>query len=822
MKTSFSSHLFGLFVLLATFVLLSCGGADPGSFPRVFWVSQPVNKDETMLITAGNLVAGSTTVELAQLGDEDPGDPVSQTPSVSNWTALTALTSTTRSLTATVPANWSNGVYALRLRNGGSADTIHLVNAPDPWFVQGDMGDTATPGGSFTVAGSALERTGGLSPQAALVNNGTGALVKKLALAERITTSTGYALRFNVPADVSEGEYQLWLHNGRGGKAAWVRFSTFIEAPLNTVTVKQAKVWRTTVFSIASYGGTDDEKFAAAIAAADANGGGKIYVPQGQYALNTQLVLPNETLLIGDGRDKSLIKWAKDPAVRGDGNRNVLVRGKKLKPYPLSNATFALEKISLEASLDFRGYVVERNATAGRSWMKSVQIKAAAPWQLVGNADGSGSSPAPWPVALYIADASNTLLDDIDLDAGICLYSYYNTHYLRLTHSVLNWRALNVQAFGGRSHSFLISGNTFNQRGNAESNGWNYYEFPDPGAAFGVFGPRYWGGPYLRDLLWAGNRSTRDDSTEVARGDVGYTSDGFDGIYFGKVSSVDGLTLNLAGTTRKTACTAWNAGQTVCTAQYTLDYNGTNAAGAIVQIIDGRGAGQWRYVTYAPPGVASISIDRPWDVPPDGTSTIGVNNFQGRFLHIDNDYALEPKNQEYFTAMDTIKAGNHFSQTTPNAIFVSWAGSHYYAISPAWHHQVLGNQSETGTSYISMVANSARIPTNDSFGISPFDGVTAASHVYRNNTQAGTAVAKLYLRSGPATIPQSGYATGPMADILVEHNQLQSIILNNGASNAQSTDNIRLSGVLLRGNRPTGGSTIIQPAAAVSGVSIAP
>ena len=242
----------------------------------------------------------------------------------------------------------------------------------------------------------------------------------------------------------------------------------------------------------------------------------------------------------------------------------------------------------------------------------------------------------------------------------------------------------------------------------------------------------------------------------------------------------------------------------------------------IVQIIDGRGAGQWRYVANAQPGATSITLDRPWDVAPDSSSTIGVNYYQGRFLHIDNDYALDPKNQEYYSAMDTIKAGNRFSATTPNVTFSAWAGSHYNAISPAWHYQVLGNRSETGVTFQSLVAHSARIPVNDSFGIRPFDGINAASHVYRNNVQVGSAIAKLYLRNGPATIPASGYSTGPMADILVERNQLHSIVLNSGASNPQAADNIRLSGVLLRDNRATSGATVIQPANNVGGVIVAP
>jgi len=826
-----------LLLALISSVLISCGSSSSSSDssspssssssegstpPRAFWISQPVNNDETLLITGGNLIADITQVELAQLSDEDPGNPTAQAPAISIWTPLTPHTSTARSLTATVPASWSNGVYALRLKNGNATDDIRLINAPDPWFVQGDIGDAATPGGFFTVAGTALERSGALTPQAALVAKTGGTLIAKLTLAERITTSTGYALRYSVPSSVAEGEYQLWLHNGRGGRAGWVRFSTFIEAPLDTVVIKKAKVWPTTVFNVTSYSGTDDDKFAAAIAAANANGGGKIFVPAGTYSLTKQLALPNETVLAGAGKDKSLLKWRVDPNTRGDGSRSALVRGKRIQAYPLMNGTFAMEDISLEASLDFRGHVVERNATSGRSWMTSVSIQAAAPWLLVPNANGTGDSPAPWPRALYVGEASNTILDNVTLDAGICIYTDYNTHHFRLTNSVLNWRALHIQAFGGRSHSIIVSGNTFNQRGNSTTNGWYYFKYPDPGTAFGAFGGRYWGGPYLRDLLWTGNRSTRDETTESPRRDVGFTSDGFDGIYFGKVASTTDKTLNLAGSTRKTACTAWDADQSVCTAQFSLDYNATNASGMIVQIIDGRGAGQWRYVTNAQPGATSITVDRPWDVLPDASSMIGVNYYQGRYLHIDNDYALDPKNQEYYTAMDSIKAGNRFSQTTPNATFNAWAGSHYNAISPAWHYQVLGNRAETGVTYQSMVAHSARIPVNDSFGMLPFGGINAASHVYRNNIQVGSAVAKLFLQSGPATIPASGYATGPMADILVERNQLDSIILNRGVTNPQDATSIRLSGVLFRDNWGATSATVIQPAGTVTGVTVAP
>jgi hypothetical protein len=163
-------------------VLIGCGGgggsAGTGSsgaaspaVPAVFWVSQPVEPDETMLITGGNLGAAAQ-VELAQLPDGDPGSPVASLLPDLAWTKLPVSAATSRSVSAAVPATATSGVYGLRLSNGTALGQVRLVDAPDPWFVQGDQGDTAQPGGTFLVGGTCLERPGGVAPQADLVQNG--------------------------------------------------------------------------------------------------------------------------------------------------------------------------------------------------------------------------------------------------------------------------------------------------------------------------------------------------------------------------------------------------------------------------------------------------------------------------------------------------------------------------------------------------------------------------------------------------------------------------------------------------------------------------
>jgi hypothetical protein len=734
----------------------------------IFWVSQPVGPDESMLVTGGNL-EGETGVELAQLADEDPGSPLGATPSLSGWTALQPASRSTRSLAVTVPSTWTAGVFALRLSNGTTSSAPRLINAPDPWFVQGDLGDAAQPGGYFYVAGTCLERTGGNDPQAALVKD--GAVAATLPLLDRVTTSTGYALRFTVPATVSEGTYALWLHNGRGGPNAWVKFSTFIEATVETVTVRKAAVWPSTVVDVSQQAGTtDDERFANAIAAVPASGG-RIYVPAGTYTLSTRLLLPDHTVLYGAGRDRTLIRWSVvPPADSYYSAYNALVMGKNLAYGTPNAATFALEDLGLTASADFRGNVVARIFNSELGWFRRVSIQA--PTSL---GAGSGTSSA-----LYLRRVANTLVDDVVLEGDTCLFARDGISHLRVLRSTLNWSNANAFVSSG-SHSLLFVGNTLNQRGNSVTNGWAAQPNPNPGMWYTAF----YGKPFTRDTLWANNVSTRDDA-ETPPGYVGYTSDGGQGIYLGKIASAGGTTVNLAGKT-----TAVDDSGKATTYAWT---------GAIAEILDGPGAGQWRYLTQAIQGSSTVQVDRPWDVVPDSTSTVTLVNLQGRLLMIDNDFAQEPLNQDYFLTLDCVKAGNRFGVTGTTSTVVSWMGKHYQGTHPAWHLQVLGNDVSRGTNatFSSMVASAT----------SGYTGVVGSAHVYRRNTNTSSGTTNLYLRS----------QQGPFSDAVIEQNQVNAVRLQN-----QATEPINLSGVLIRGNTlPAGGASPVQPEGAHAGVTVVP
>ncbi|HQF40386.1 MAG TPA: glycosyl hydrolase family 28-related protein, partial [Opitutaceae bacterium] len=325
----------------------------PGG-PVVFWASQPVAPDQTILATCAGTDLDSTA-ELARLPDTAPGSPLATAPAPTGWTALTPHTATPRSVTVTVPSSWTPGVYALRLKEAGATGPVHLVNRPDPWFVQGDQGDTATPGGSLTVAGTCLEIVGpgSAGPRAALVRN--GAVAATLTAPTRLTTSTGYALRYTLPSALAEGDYQLYVHNGCGGPAGWVKFATFVRTPVETVTIKQASVWPTGSFTVAAPTGSDDDaKFAAALDAAAAAGGGIVHVPAGTYVLTQPLLLPRFTVLKGAGRDQTLLLWENNPQAANASLQGLVMNRNYTRDEP-----FALEDLAFEITHPgYRGAVV--------------------------------------------------------------------------------------------------------------------------------------------------------------------------------------------------------------------------------------------------------------------------------------------------------------------------------------------------------------------------------------------------------------------------------------------------------------------------------
>ncbi len=727
--------------------------------PMPFWASQPALPDDTVLVTGGAM-SSAVSGELMQVPDWPRGGPLDAGGPVPDWMAVPLATATSRSVTFTIPAEWTQGVYAFRMSEGGASGRPILVNRPDPWFVLGDGGATATPGGQITVAGTALDAGGCMDPAAALVADGH--VVADLTLAER-TASGGYAVTFDVPATTPEGDYELYVHNGRGGTYGWTRFEGYADTAISTVTVRASADWPSThVVLDTSMGADDDARFATALGMlAD---GGTLEIPAGTYALTEQLLLPPRTLLVGAGTDMTTLEWTAAPS------DPVLIRSASLTHGRPDRGTFALEDLSVVAPNGFTGHGVEREFTSERGWFRRVSITLP-------------SDEANAGVALFLRRAASTEVTDSVLEADISLFAREGVSYLRVTGTTLRWRNSNAY-ISARSHSMVFSNNTLHQIGDSVSNHWVDMPNPNPGSWFTEFyGDPYFSGPYTRDLLWANNHSSRD-ATEAQPGYVGQTSDGGTGIYLGGVSSVEGTTLHLAGAT--------NTPTSPSDTPLTFDW-----AGAVVQILDGTGAGQWRHAVTAGPGVDTIEIDSPFDISPDATSTISVGNYHGHFLFVDNELGNEPLIQQYFLTMDTVVANNAMGMEGAPFSAVAWTGHHYDLTAPSWHFQFLDND----------IANATRAYYSSFVGTETtgYDGVVGAAHVYRRAHCAAALDCAFGLRS----------AHGQFADVVVEHSTMDRVLFTaNG-------EPISLAGVFIRDATGDDGSTAAGLDTLPDGVTLA-
>lgn len=268
--------------------------------PTIFWVSDPVRPDETaLLLTEG--CSPATMIEAARLEDGQAGKAVANcVPMVGKWTPIKPLQVSRHCVKAVIPAAWKPGVYALRLREGGATSAVALANAPVSFWLQGDEGQSGTPGGWVRAFGKDLSFGAGAK---AILRDAAGT-----DLALKITKADCWSLAAALPANVKPGEYSVLVHNGLGGPAGWKDLGKF--------TVIAPVAWKTDVFPVEAQGegAAGEAAIRDALAKAKANGGGIVLVKAGSYDLGGTLEIPDGTILKGEAPGVVSFYWKNSAA----------------------------------------------------------------------------------------------------------------------------------------------------------------------------------------------------------------------------------------------------------------------------------------------------------------------------------------------------------------------------------------------------------------------------------------------------------------------------------------------------------------------------
>ncbi len=674
--------------------------------PVVTWHSDPVAPDEVVVVRGGDFGA-APTVLVGRLRDDLESMAAGELwARVADPQAVTPLQVSNHSLKFVLPAGLKPGQFAYRVQNGAELSAPRVLNAPDVWWLQGDRGEGAAPGGWVRLFGKCLNLGG--TTQVTL----TGTNGEAITLAAQ--TADGWAVRVDVPATLPPGAYAVTLHNGGGGSAAWV--------PAGKLTVAPPEAWKTEVFSVKDVGTDSDAAVRAALAKVEESGGGVVYFPRGRYAIKGDLKLPSGTVLRGEGMGLVSLYWPdmEQPPVD-------LIHGRR----------FGIEDLSIYVQ-NHRNVVDDEDGSTG-TFLRRVRIRANCYFMIEDSAKEFRGRHGPASHtncgAAVMVRARNFEITDCDI--------YASNLALRVHKGKFGLIARNRFQYGGRGYTIentdgliyednAVSGNHLLAIGNDLSTFWT---------------------AYCRNVYYARNRISDVYGADREM----MTLDAAGGAYFGQLAAVDGAKLTLAAD------------------PVFKDYAPkphTNWVGAVVQVLDGKGAGQYRFVT-AHAG-REWQVDRPWTVAPDTTSRISIAPFRGRNLFIGNRFEDGGPFQLYGAAHDSIVAGNRGSRMDG---FLVWGlNPHRRGQQPSWGCQFFNNEIVEGKSYGPRAVSFGIVAGDDP---KVYDGPMVRGAIFRRNVLHNNA---------------SIVVGGVTEDVLVEHCTVRN-------TDTGITVKPTARGVLLRDNR---------------------
>ncbi|WP_185754245.1 hypothetical protein [Luteibacter sp. 9135] len=751
----------GIALAIAACIMAPSHAGDTG-LPTALWASQPVVAGDTIVVSAAH-TSPNTVVRYQRLADDDAGSPLAHASiSEAQTSDIVPLQASTHSVKF-LPHDPVSGVYAFRLVEPGSGAVgpMSLVNVPDIWFVQGDRGSTASPGGYLRLYGTAM---GGVSasarsPLLALVQN--GAVVRTLT-ADRPGSAidSNYSASFALPADLPAGSYDLYFHNGSGGPAAWKKFDHFgLGADRSigptadsTFTIAAPVAWPARTCTVAGpHGGglPDDDSFDIAFNCArglDAKGNGTratwenegatitlgygAYVLSGKYAQGFEHAIPNHSIIDGGKSSNTELRF---PDANGgelfSGEANFVSQNNVDNNY--AQGVFGIRNVKITAPnmTNGKGIVFDYMAINDVHSVPFVD-------NVVMNLGSSGTTMA---TGVQAGNVSNLRIRDSEVTASQPIFMNGHVYGASVTGSTLTWRHIAL-SFRYYSENGVFTGNTLMQAASPEG---------------GLDVERGFAMP-TRDVYYADNFSRRASSSNPSV--WGLTFDENKNIYSGSVAGVNGTALTLTGNI--------------------TDEAEFPATGFSAMVVAGTGSGQMRFVT-ASDQRRQVTVDRPWDVDPDATSVLTLTGTLGRMLFVNNDYGVPGIQNVFYPSSDVIQAGNRF---TAAGGIVQQAGEYVTGTgyTPGWHFQLLGNTvSQTADAQTGL---SGQGPTRRDGQQAPgtgYDGTVTQTNIIRHNVFAGDGEVGLWDSVGNSLI-ENNYVRRvrlqnalSMKDVLIRQNQTQ-------------------------------------------------
>ena len=572
-------------LLIALLLMPTAAHTFAAATPVLFWAPDQIAPGDMTLLYGGGL-AQAEKVLVRSL--EEAGTEMS----------VPVIQPAENSLKFMLPKSLKAGVFSVQVVAGDKHSTTRLINQPEIWFLQpttlqpGLDENQVSPGAEVQVIGKNFAMRGDAisKPRLKLIAK-TGGQATELELVK----AEPFSLIAKLPGNLAAGDYALRVHNGHGEDSAW-------SAPL-AVKIKNPDVWPDKIFNVKEFGAkgdgvvNDTAAIRDALAAAGKNGGGIVFLPWGTYRLTNYIVIPERTVLRGEGRDITVLQWPVDePKTRTDFSPGAAYG---VARYAVEDLTMIVRKVdTLFTDLSDRNVPNElkplKPAVSRDVFFRRVNFQH---WLMCSHPD---RDVALWNVT------TNAL--------GKTVPSQFDGDHANLIRvgELENFEFSDCVMQGGQTHFKNLR--NARETGNYLANGMGYCYVELAGGAHylicesnEIHGSSSWGyGNIAMKYVYSGhNRSynfvrgereamTLDISalpTPVTQSNIAW---------FGLPARVTGQTLTITG----------------------IKAQPGEFVGLAVMVLDGPGAGQYRVITANTP--TDFTVDRPWDVPPTTESTVGL------------------------------------------------------------------------------------------------------------------------------------------------------------------------------------------------------
>lgn len=637
--------------------------SQPGTvnkLPQLFQVTTAEVRPGDAVLVRGEYLDKITQVEVCRLTDDNTADiapgyvplpreddtfdrggtanRVNTAPDAS-YTIVDRLQQTAQSVKFIVPANWQQGVFAVKIMAGTIRAAFFYLNVPKINWAISEDGLKGVSGHYLRLQGKNLLRNQTKAQVVLVAPNG-----KEAARVPIDKAFDDYSVSISVPVGTPAGEYHLYYHNGRGGKTAWSEPLKIMVAP------KAIDKWDAKLFNVKDFGAKGDgvnnetAAFRAALDAAEQNGGGTVFVPRGRYMLTGDLIMPPYTMLKGESKQLVQIFW------------NPLNWDTNELPNSLISGThhFAIKDLNLWASrawgvIMLTGPVAEQ----GNVTLENLLVRQ--------NAELTGK--------VYQVKAMRDIVE-----------AEINSRWTR-TGIILRGENLKIRNcefnMPGMYTFFAASGFIQNCRFERKSTGVNqpYMLVHPKGLIFE---------DCLKQTDGYGYAASIDESRNLyeARNVIPYnytndreamTLDGGSGGYAGNIASAKGNKIILPA---KAATFQWIPDKWI---------------GGGLYIVEGKGAGQFRRI--ASHGIDTITLDQPFLVAPDSSSVISITTVRKNLFYINNEVTEAGAYQFYGSAQNCVISG--LKMTRCNGV-VGRGSLLYHGKQPNWYIDIVNCEFKDG------------------------------------------------------------------------------------------------------------------------------